>query len=247
MREQEVEVRLALQDFNNLQITIRGLESRYRKECITEEEMANQLQSLRQTFIDKAKEMTSLFKDSFFNESFATNLIAKYKKKFEYKPEEVYDCLSELYADMAELYKNSCRQFLDKWSNANDAETMKSFENQIAVMDRILKMLEERRNSRAGRNFEPKDVNKKETKPEANKVEEVPKTEQDKKPKKDNKKGKTKKGLTAVVLKPRGGSKLYHVKSSEARAKEIALQRAAQRAMTKPASQPALEPRQMSR
>ncbi len=246
MREQEMEARLALQDFNNLQITIRGLESRYRKDCITEEEMASQLQNLRQIFMDKAKEMTSLFKNSFFKESLVANLIAKYKKKFEYKPEEVYDYLAELYADMAELYKSSCEQFLTSWANANDAETTQKFQSQIEIMDKMLKALEERRMARASRNFEPKKEKKPEPKQEEPKPEEVKPEE---KPEKDKKqgKGKGKKGLRAVVIRPRGGSKIYHVKSSETKAKEASAEKAAQRALKKPESEMTFAPRQMSR
>ena len=46
MREQEVSQRMALSDFNDLQIKVRALESRYRKDCITEEEMARQVAAI---------------------------------------------------------------------------------------------------------------------------------------------------------------------------------------------------------
>ncbi len=136
MREQEVNARFALAEFNDLLIRVKSLDSRYRKDCITDEEMANQIQDLRQIFIEKSKEMTSLFKNPFFKEGFVPSLVAKYKKKFEYKPEEVFVYLDQLYADLANLYQRSCKIFLDDWSNSNDEEAnnmvKKEYQDQIA-------------------------------------------------------------------------------------------------------------------
>ena len=69
MRERELAPRMALADFNSIQIKLRSLESRYTKDCITTEEMSEEIQKYRQLFIEKANEMTSIFKNKFFKES----------------------------------------------------------------------------------------------------------------------------------------------------------------------------------
>ena len=254
--ERDMTVRIALSDFNDLQVKMRGLESRYKKDCITDEEMAKQIQDLRQVFNEKAKEMTSLFKNPFFKDNFVPNLVAKYKQKFEYNPEEVSSCLNDLYADLASLYQRSCQLFLDEWSNTNDAEAEKTLKSQIQMLDEIIQKLSQRQveqqMKKAKQDEKAEKAAERERKAEEEKKkkaaeEEKEKPEEEKKQK--GKKGKGSKKVKGVILKPapRGGSKIYYVKNSETREKEAAAQREAKREMSKPAHQPALAPRQMSR
>ena len=256
MREQEVNSRVALAEFNDILIRIRSFESRYKKDCITDEEMAKQIQDLRQVFNEKAKEMTSLFKNPFFKDNFVPNLVAKYKQKFEYNPEEVFVYLDQLYADFASLYQRSCQLFLDDWSEANDAEAEKKIKAQLEMLDNIIKTLDQRnkntkmkqaqQDEKAEKAAERARKAEEEKKKKAAEAEEE-KPEEEKKQK--GKKGKGSKKVKGVILKPapRGGSKIYYVKNSETREKEAAAQREAKREMSKPAHQPALSPRQMSR
>lgn len=254
MREQEVNARFALAEFNDLLIRVKSLDSRYRKDCITDEDMACQIQDLRQIFIEKAKEMTALFKNPFFKEGFVPSLVAKYKQKFEYKPEEVFVYLDQLYADLANLYQRSCKMFLDDWSNSNDEEANHKIRAQLEMLDKVIATLKQRQKSNQMKQLKQNEAAEKAQKAEeerqAKKKQEKPEEE---KPEEDKKQGKKKdkgaKKIKGVILKaaPRGGSKIYYVKNSETREKEAAAQRAATRAMSKPAHQPALAPRQMSR
>ncbi len=252
MREQEVNSRVALAEFNDIMIRVRTLDSRYRKDCITDEEMAHQIQDLRQVFIEKSKEMTSIFKNPFFKDGVVPNLVAKYKKKFEYKPEEVFVCLDQLYADLAELYQKSCQMFLDEWSHLNDDEANKKIKAQLETLDKVIATLEQRQKNYKMKQVEQEEKAEKAQKAEQKRQEQAKKAkeeqpEEEKKPK--GKKAKDAKKIKGVILKPapRGGSKIYYVKNSETREKEAAAQRNVQRAMSKPAHQPALAPRQMSR
>lgn len=254
MREQEVNARIALSEFNDIAIRVKSLDSRYRKDCITDEEMAHQIQDLRQTFIEKAKEMTSLFKSRFFKESLVANLVAKYKQKFEYNPEEVFTHLDQLYADFMNLHHASLKLFLDGWSDSYDEEAEKKYKAQLETLDNLIKIFEARKsnyNSRVARQNEAAEkAQKAEEERQARKKKEKPEEEKPEEDKKQGKKkGKGAKKIKGVILKaaPRGGSKIYYVKNSETREKEAAAQRAATRAMSKPAHQPAMAPRQMSR
>lgn len=255
MREQEIGSRQAIAEFSDIEIRIRALDSRYRKDCITDEDMAKEIQELRQMFTEKAKEMTSLFKNPFFKEGFVPNLVAKYKKKFEYKLEEALSYLDQLYADFANLHQRSLAMLLDNWADTNDEEAKNKIKRQLEMLDDLIKKIELRQQNyknqvarqdaaaeKARKAEEKRQEQKKKEKPEEEKPEEDKKT-------KDKKKGKASKKLKGVILKhaPRSGSKIYYVKSSEAREKEASAQRAAQRAMSRPAHQPALAPRQMSR
>lgn len=256
MREKEVAPRASLSEFNDILVKVRMLDSRYRKDCITEEEMSKSIYELRQTFIEKANEMSKLFNNSFLKNNFVPSIIAKYKQQFEYNPDDIYEYLDQLYADFVSLYHQSCALFLDEWANENDAEAEQTISAQKAQLEDILNNLKRRREERkmkekmldekiARRQKEEEERRAKAEKEKKEKEEKEQKEEQ----KEEQKDKKDKKGKKGVILRrvPRGGSKIYYIKNPEAKAKIAAAKSGASKESSKTESQPSLDSNQMSK
>ena len=251
MREKEVAPRASLAEFNDILVKVRMLDSRYKKDCITEEEMSKSIYELRQTFTEKANEMSKLFNNSFFKNNYIPSLIGKYKQQFEYDPDKIEEYLDQLYADFVNLYHQSCSMFLDEWAEANDAEAEQAISAQKAQLESLIETLKRRSEERKMKEkmLDEKIARRqKEEEERRAKAEKEKKEKEEKEQKEEQKDKKDKKGKKGVILRrvPRGGSKIYYIKTPEAKAK-IAAKSGASKESSKTESQPALESKQMSK
>lgn len=253
MREKEVAPRASLAEFNDILVNIKMLDSRYRKDCINEEEISKNIYELRQTFIEKANEMSKLFNNPFLKNNLVPSLIGKYKQQFEYNPDDIYEYLDQLYADFVCLYHQSCALFLDEWADENDAEAEKTISAQMSKLEGILNNLKQRREERKMKEIMQKEKSERRQKEEeerrAKAKKEKKEKEQKEEQKEEQKDKKDKKGKKGVILRrvPRGGSKIYYIKTPEAKAKIAAAKSGASKQSSKAESQPSLDSNQMSK
>lgn len=109
--KQEYQVQLMLDDLTNLRICARTIESQHSKghdRVNGEENMAEAVESVRLTFIEKAKGLAKSF-DSKEIEMMAS----RYDKPYHYSPETLSQYLNELGDDMAELYAKGYKLVLE--------------------------------------------------------------------------------------------------------------------------------------